>query len=255
MLEKYKLLCLKIIGSGYQTSTIVNYLKNHQRLKDVVVLRHDVDRNISNALKMAKLEHSLGVYSTFYFRHTPLVFNQPVIEQIAEMGHEIGFHYETLSKAHGDMEKALKLFGNEISEFRAITSIETISMHGSPMSPFDNRDLWIKNDIKKFDLLGEAYLSIDYQNLLYFTDTGRSWQRNYSNLRDHHPEMKTNETVRTTNELIAFINEKSYPRICISAHPERWASNFPRWAYSAGFDSLTNVIKSGLHFFADKTKN
>ena len=36
----------------------------------------------------------------------------------------------------------------------------------------------------KKGILGEAYLSIDYTNTYYFTDTGRSWSENAVNLRD-----------------------------------------------------------------------
>ena len=38
--------------------------------------------------------------------------------KIHDLGHEIGYHYEVLSKANGDYEKAMKLFEQELSEFR-----------------------------------------------------------------------------------------------------------------------------------------
>jgi len=36
-----------------------------------VILRHDIDKLPANALKMAQLEHDLGVAGSYYFRVTP----------------------------------------------------------------------------------------------------------------------------------------------------------------------------------------
>ena len=54
-----------------------------------------------------------------------------------------------------------------------ITDVKTICMHGSPLSRYDNRDLWNRYDFKDCWIVGEAYLSIKDVN--YFSDTGRSW--------------------------------------------------------------------------------
>ena len=249
-LKKYEVLCQVIAGSGYQILTIAEYIKNQPGLGNILVLRHDVDRYPVNALMMAELEHRFGICSTYYFRHTSNVFKPSIIQRIAGLGHEIGYHYETLSKAHGDFDEAMRLFELELRDFRTITKVQTISMHGVPLSPFDNRDLWQKNDFSKFDLVGEAYLSIDYQRMQYFTDTGRTWQRTYFNLRDHTPEMKSDDTIKSTSDLIAVILKKKYPRVCITAHPERWASNMAAWTFSLGFDLLTDFIKAGIHFIS-----
>jgi hypothetical protein len=251
-LKQYEVLCQVIVGSGYHILTIEEYIKNQHGLENIIILRHDVDRHPANALLMAELEHSFGICSTYYFRHTSDVFKPSIIQRIAELGHEIGYHYETLSKARGDFDEALRLFGLELRDFRTIAKVQTISMHGMPLLPFDNRELWQKNDFKKFDLVGEAYLSIDYQKIQYYTDTGRTWQRTYFNLRDYTPEMKPDNTIKSTSDLMAVIHQKRYPRVCISAHPERWASNMAAWTFSFGFDLLSNLIKAGIHFVSRK---
>jgi hypothetical protein len=247
-LRQYELLCQVIAGSGYQLLTIEKYIKDQPGLENTIVLRHDVDRYPANALRMAELEQGFGICSTYYFRHTSHVFTPAIIQKIAGLGHEIGYHYETLSKAHGDFDEALRLFELELNDFRTIAKVQTISMHGSPLSPFDNRDLWKNHDFHQFDLAGEAYLSIDYQHIQYYTDTGRTWQPTYLNLRDHSPEMKPDETIKSTDDLMAVIRQKKYSRVCISAHPERWAGNMAAWTFSFGFDLLTNCIKAGIHF-------
>ena len=35
-----------------------------------------------------------------------------------DLGHEVGYHYEVLSKAKGDYEKAIQMFEQELNEFR-----------------------------------------------------------------------------------------------------------------------------------------
>ena len=67
------------------------YEKGHS---PIVILRHDVDRRPLNALTTAKLENELGIRGTYYFRIVPESFDETIIKQIAELGHEIGYHYE-----------------------------------------------------------------------------------------------------------------------------------------------------------------
>ena len=77
----------------------------------LLILRHDVDLLPHNALAMAQLEHDLGICGTYYFRIVPESFDVGVIEKIAEMGHEVGYHYEDVDlvvkgqKANGRGQK------------------------------------------------------------------------------------------------------------------------------------------------------
>jgi len=66
-----------------------------------ILLRHDIDAQIWKALKMAKVDYDLGISATFFVRlHGPYnLFREPsynAILRIAELGHEIGYHYEPL---------------------------------------------------------------------------------------------------------------------------------------------------------------
>jgi len=57
-----------------------------------------VDRKPGNALKMARLEDEMGIRATYFFRIVKESYDEDIIRQIAEMGHEIGYHYENLSE-------------------------------------------------------------------------------------------------------------------------------------------------------------
>ena len=68
-LSRYKELCLALLDSGYTPLTVYSYLvlegqKKKNNNNKLVVLRHDIDRKLGNALRMAKLEHELGILST-----------------------------------------------------------------------------------------------------------------------------------------------------------------------------------------------
>jgi hypothetical protein len=247
-LEKYRQLCLALIDSEYTAMTVRDYLlMPPPRDSRIVILRHDVDRKPEKAARMAVLENRLGLSSTYYFRATRSVFKPEVIKGIDRLGHEIGYHYETLARAKGEHGKALRLFREELLAFRKVVDVRTICMHGSPMSRWDNRSLWENHDFGMFDLVGEAYLSIDYSDLVYLTDTGRSWNADRRNVRDRVFSMK-GYAVRTTDELIELIRTEKVGKMCIQTHPERWDHRLSAWILSQARDQCFNLAKYILSF-------
>ena len=203
-LNDYKALCKKVVSLDRPIITFKEYFSNPDEYLDkpFIILRHDVDRKPLNALKIALVEKELGIKSTYYFRFIPSVFKEEIINKISILGHEIGYHYETMAKAKGSIPKALEIFQYELEQFRKISEITTICMHGSPLSPYDNRDLWKFSDFKKFGIKGEPYLSIDYTQILYFTDTGRTWGDSNANLRDVVSTNLNNPIISSTLDLI-----------------------------------------------------
>ena len=110
-LDKYGELCQRAVKSGYEIMTVSSYLQNKDTSKNILVMRHDADRFLGRAIRMASLEQSLGIRTTYYFRKSG--FSQPdIIKSIADMGHEIGYHYEVLDKAKGNHELAMTFFSH-----------------------------------------------------------------------------------------------------------------------------------------------
>jgi hypothetical protein len=242
-LEKYHELCMALRDSGYTLQTVREYLENPENFnRKFAILRHDVDRKIWNSLRMAEHEHSLGIHSTYYFRY-PGTFNPEIIAAIREMGHEIGYHYETLGKTKGDLKTAIALFETELRSFRAIAEIRTICVHGNPLSKYDSRDLWKTNDFRKYDILGEAFLSV--KGTTYFSDTGRNWSGKHS-LRDVMPDgpgMQNLPSVESTDDLIAYIRSGNRDPVYLTIHPERWALNHGEWIFWVMADYAMNAGK------------
>lgn len=238
-MAKYQELCSAILDAGYIPATVHRYLTGPPSGK-IVALRHDVDYKPKNALKMAELEHALGIHSTYYFRY-PATFTPEVIRQIHDLGHEIGYHYEVLAKASGDYEKAFDLFVRELEVLRSLCDVQTICMHGSPLSRYDNRDLWKEYDFRDCGIAGEAYLSMMGKDLQYFTDTGRNWGGKYS-MRDMMPGTEPAQ-VDITDDLILWIQSPKWEGLYLTVHPHRWAASEQEWAAGYIVDLMMNAGK------------
>jgi len=286
-LTKYESLLQAVKKTNYSTCTILDFLKNEPG--KCIILRHDVDRAVNRNLAMAKLEHSYGIRSTYYFRHIKETYRPEIILQMAEMGHEIGYHYEVMDKANGDMDKAIEIFREELEDFRKIAEINTVCMHGNPLKPWSNRDLWKKYDFRDFGLTGEPYLSIDYNKVFYLTDTGRTWANLKIRVKDtiDRPDNKSGEKsgtnsvaganstantnsiadakatttakagfrpISSTNDVIHLIQSENVSRICLLVHPNRWCEDFGGWTKELLFQNVKNVGKAGIVWYRSRTR-
>ena len=95
--NKFRELC-NVIADNYQTITVAEYLKSKNNLPDnFIIMRHDVDGKANPSLRTAIIENEYNINATYYFRTKKNIFVPSIITQIERMGHEIGYHYETLS--------------------------------------------------------------------------------------------------------------------------------------------------------------
>ncbi len=153
-IRKYKELVRAFVESGYRITTVRQYLETYPAGK-ILVLRHDVDEQPQNARKMAEAEKELGVNATYYFRRVSKSDHPDIIRMIAQMGHEIGYHYEDLTLSEGNLPKAIESFGRNLEYFRQYYPVKTVCMHGSSSSRFDNREIWQPVQFGAYGRLGE----------------------------------------------------------------------------------------------------
>ena len=246
-LAKYDELCRTIVASGYIPLTIAAYL---ERKRDAlppsfVLLRHDVETSPAHAVGMAEIEAGHGLAATYFLRPRREGFRADAIARLRARGHDIGYHYDTLARARGDVPRALRLFAQDLEALRRHGPVRLASMHGSPLFPWDNRDLWRAARPADFGIDGEVYADIDYTDVRYFSDTGRTWHPTRHNLRDHvsaAPEC----AIDTTDELMALLRARRFPRMCLLAHPDRWSASVLAWTVRAGRDRVENGIKGVL---------
>lgn len=239
-LKAYKQLLLTIKASGYSFQSVHDFFANP--LERTVVLRHDSDIWPINDLRMATVENSLGIISTYYFR-IPATFNISIIKKIRDLGHEIGYHYEDLATYNGNYDLAIKSFENNLEKIRELYNVKTVSMHGRPLSKWDSRELWQKFKLSDFGIIAEPYLDIDYNKVLYLTDNGSRWNGNRSNIRDK-VKSNFNYKIKTTFDLMnCFQNNVLPDQIILNVHPARWNNNLVLWTYRYFLQKFKNVTK------------
>lgn len=257
------------------------------QIERFIVLRHDVDKKPGNALNLARIEARESIKASYHFRASGKGFEEKVISEIAALGHEIAYHYEDLSAVAGRMpgrigevdpavvDAAVARFRSNLDLLRKLFPVNVISMHGSPLSPIDNRLLWKYHDYHSDGIVCEPYMDIDMSDILYLTDTGRRWDGEGTSVRDRGfmagteaipdpyadwivkpvkgslmnmtPEgMRHREAfkVAKSDELIEKTLNNLLPgRIIINTHPQRWSDDPLPWVTELIIQNLKNQVK------------
>lgn len=226
------------------------YFRLKMKPNSFAMIRHDVDRRPLKALHLAQIENKMGIRSTYYFRIKSHVFKPSIIKAIRRLGHDIGYHYETLADANGDYALALKWFGRNLKKMRMYSQIDTICMHGRPLSHHNNLDLWRKQEnhsrLKStYKILGEIYLDIVYQDIAYISDTGRNWEQQRSNMRDV-VDTDVATSLKNGRELLDALRNKRWKKIVFQTHPERWSENEFEHVFQFIIDTGVNMVKKLL---------
>ena len=228
-LQIYRELLKTLQDNGYKIITVRECFELHEKQSEqLCVLRHDVDRAPRNALNMAEIEMGMGICSTYYFRAKSRVFRPSIVREIADMGHEIGYHYEVVDRGRGGIRKAFSFFTNDLIKLREVAPpVITCAAHGNPLTKYNNRKFWDSFQPWQFGLIGEAEnIPVDY-----FSDTGR-WNRKF-NLKDKAYDYG-NYSIED------LMNEES--AIYLNIHPERWNDGL-RWYWQWLFDFGCNQVK------------
>jgi hypothetical protein len=191
-IETYISLIEALLKQGFSFQTFTDFIKDPNNR--VIILRQDVDLLPENSLIFATIQAEKGIKATYYFRTVPQNYNEQIIKEIYSLGHEIGYHYEnvgTTAQRHKGItaekkiiEIAIESFKENLERLRKIVPVKTICMHGSPTSRWDSRLLWKYYDYHDFGIIGEPYFDINFNEVLYLTDTGRCWDGDSYNIRD-----------------------------------------------------------------------
>jgi hypothetical protein len=252
-----------------------------------VVLRHDVDRKPENALVLARAEAAAGIRASYHFRIGSNLNQDGIISEVAGLGHEIAYHYEDLSSVYGRSALnagppneevagiAFERFRTNLEDLRRLADVNVISMHGSPLSAVDNRQLWKYYDYRASGIVCEPYFDIDVSKVLYLTDTGRRWDGDRSNIRDRGFSADVNVInrqyrdwkacpvpgsmmnmseeglflrsrfrIRHTSGLIALAEKGSLPeKLIINTHPQRWTDSAMPWFTEYLTQNIKNQFK------------
>lgn len=244
-----------------------------------IILRHDVDLLPYHSLRFAQIQNAMGIKGSYYFRAVPESWDEEVIKEIAQLGHEVGYHYENMDtvsrkfesgsqkskkgkcrKYSGDspnetlskhIDVAYQDFLENLKKLRQLTKVETICMHGSPRAKYDNKAIWKKYDYKKLGLFGEPYYDMNFNEFFYLTDTGRKWDGWKTSVRDKVPQqeewIKQGLVFKTTQDIINAAHQgKLPPKIMFTFHPQRWTDNPFLWTKELVLQNVKNQVKRFL---------
>jgi hypothetical protein len=292
-IQTYKKLLVALQKKGFEFLQYRDFQKNNVSQKRIV-LRNDVDAGKENSLQFAKIQNQMSIVSTYYFRIVPQCFDEKLIKEIAGFGHEIGYHYETMDTVSKRIKNesrkinvknydllidaAYEEFCRNLELFRKLIPVETICMHGSPLSKYDNRAIWVKYDYKNLGIIAEPYFDVDYDDVLYLTDTGRRWDGDAVSIRDKigsdekknqggkgGGERKGEEHLipqtyfltpfpcfHSTFDIIKAAEEGLLPdKIMMTFHPQRWTDRWIPWLKELMWQNIKNIGK----YFLIKVKN
>jgi hypothetical protein len=172
-LDHYREILLGALGDD------VNFIRlrdTRSALPDgrVILMRHDIDFSVLNALEMARLEHSLGVAATYcVLLHSPLynigdVETCKMLREILALGHEIALHYD-LEFVDGCGADPWQCLQGERGYLKSVlgTEIVSVAQHKPASSGLvvDFSDKYV-----------DAYIHPAKQGLHYISDSGRLWR-------------------------------------------------------------------------------
>ncbi|MBN2134731.1 MAG: hypothetical protein JW737_03290 [Acidobacteria bacterium] len=273
--KKYKALIRVLLNEGYKTLSVEQaiLLSDVREAEKIAIIRHDIDTrfDLPIAIEMATFENKNNVTASYYFRSVPETFHTGTIEQIRDLGHEIGYHYEVMSLAKGNEAEAMKRFKRDLEELRRICEIKTICQHGGAMGHYNTTslsglmeigwdylrgkirrieyypsiNLWEKYRLKDYGLVGDAYLSLDFSIFKYFSDTGQRWDSHETRILDNIQESQNYSeiTARDTNDLIDLIRSEKIRFINLLVHPANWNDPYFPWLKWRILQKVRNNLK------------
>lgn len=253
-IKTYRLLLNEFLLCGYEFQTFQEFQMNPRNGK-VVILRHDVDRTPKNAVRMAKIEAELNIKSSYYFRIVDESYNENCIQAIVGLNHELGYHYEDLALSKGNKGLAIQIFVKNLEKLRKFYPINTMCMHGSPRSNYDNRSLWESYNYREYGIIAEPYFDLDFNHILYITDASRSWNNEAVTLRDR-VESNFKFDINSSHHIIGLLQSSSLPdRVMINVHPHNWSKNLSEWIKIKLWQEFKNQFKKMLIVRKKRLKN
>ena len=183
-LDEWDILCEKI--SDQENVITINEILNQPLESRWVAIKHDIETNVDKALKVARIEAHHNIKATYYFQADLVDDNFHIMEQIADLGHEVTYHYDVLDSNKGDYELAIKSFNDNLKKFeRYGFKVQTVCPHGNPIMIRNgwtsNKDFFRHEKVqslfpKILDMVVQLPTKLK-KNYLYISDAGFGWKQ------------------------------------------------------------------------------
>lgn len=171
--EAYRDLLSLLRKQGYAFETYHTW----QEIPRCVILRHDIDTCLSQAVKLAEVEAEEGVQSTWFVLLRTDFYNvfsrsgREALDRIRSLGHEIGLHFDEASYVPALTPEELP--GRAVKEAELLsalleTPITTVSMH-RPSKATLEADYHIPGLVNSY---GKTF----FHDFKYLSDSRRRWR-------------------------------------------------------------------------------
>lgn len=200
MLSNYRFMSFSMESLNYRSPTIL--------------LRHDLDYSIQDALTLAGIENDCGVKATYFVLLNSNFYNirdrntRSILLEICSLGHEIGLHYDAAYLQDqviidsGELERHLYEQKLELEKILGI-KIKVFSFHNPTTL---DQGLFLKiNQSSNICGMFNVYADCINNQYKYVSDSNGIWK--YGSLQE-------------------YINVERYPYLHVLIHPEWW-SNYP----------------------------
>lgn len=169
----YRALIAQLRARGYAFCDYHSYAQ-HPRC---VILRHDIDFDLSQAVRLAELEAEEGVRSTYFvllrtdFYNPASAAGQDALHRILSLGHTLGLHFDEVAYAHAlTAEQTCAAIRKEADVLAALldTPVTAVSMHRPSKTTLD-ADLHIPGMVN-------AYGRTFFRGFKYLSDSRCRWR-------------------------------------------------------------------------------
>ena len=227
-------LCRKLAERGIYSIPAREVFSLQQREK-YIVLKHDIETNVSHALEVARIEAKYGHCGSYYVQAYLLddINNISLLKKIQELGHEVSYHYDVMDSNKGNLDQAIIEFNNNKQLFETNGfSIKTVCQHGNPIIErigySSNRDFFRSYKVK--DLYPDiADIMVDFKDkanteYIYYSDAGRHFNMIYdpinNDIVNSDDKNVSYDTIEDLLKSLEFSNNA-----IISIHPHRWCAS------------------------------
>jgi hypothetical protein len=204
MIEKFSYNEYKKIILKYK-NIIKDFSKIKRSTKNFCLIRHDIEFSIDRAVKMAKIDNSLGIKSSFFIQVKSDCYNAisdesiKKIKQIIKLKHYIGIHFyvSNLKKKSLIIQKELKK-QIKILELALGRKIDRVSIHRPPKWILSKENIIFKRYINTYSNFFFEFKK-NPSEIKYYADSNHRW--NYG-----HP-----------------LNDTKFKKFQILLHPDEWS--------------------------------
>lgn len=133
--DEYQLHLEQLSSAGVRGRTIDSLLDAGPK-SGALYIKHDVEARMDRALRTAQVEAECDHRATFYLQGDLLLNskNAKMVRDIADMGHEIAYHYDVLDACDGDFDRAIEEFDYYLELIQSASGqpVRTVCPHGNP---------------------------------------------------------------------------------------------------------------------------